>query len=174
VTNSIFKQIWRFFWVILIQTFVLEHIEVFSFINPSIYVYFLLLLPREWSKLIHLLIGFITGYVLDSLGDSAGLHTSSSVFLTFLAPIWLNSLNQREKGNEVGAHGPDQLALGPFLLYSFPLIWAHQIFLYSIEYFEMGKLFSILYYGTINFFFTGVLVFIARYFPTGFRKDNSR
>jgi hypothetical protein len=174
VSKIIFLQLWRFLLVFFLQTFVLDRVDALAFVNPSIYVYFLLLLPREWPHFVHILLGFAVGYSVDAFGDSAGIHTSSAVFLGFIAPMWLNTLNQREQGDEVGAHGPDQLTSGQFLLYALPLVWAHQIFLFSVEYLDLGKVPSILYYGTINAFFTGILVFILRFFPSAIRKNKSR
>lgn len=174
MSKTIFLQLWRFLLVFFLQAFVLDHVDALAFVNPSIYVYFLLLLPREWPHFLHIILGFVMGYSVDAFADSAGIHSSSAVFLGFISPLWLNFLNQREKGDEVGAHGPNQLTAGQFLLYALPLIWAHQIFLFSVEYLDLGKILSVLYYGTINAFFTGVLVFILRFFPSVIRKNKSR
>lgn len=173
MSRLIFHQIWRFALVFILQTFILNRVDALAFVNPSIYVYFILMLPREWPSVLHILLAMGMGYSIDAFNDSGGIHASASVFLGFLAPIWLQTLNHREKGDEIGAHGPEKLTAAQYLLYVLPLILVHQIFLYSVEYLDLSKTLSVLYYGTINAFFTALLVFILRYFPSGIRKQNS-
>lgn len=159
----IFKNLWRMIWVLFLQIAIFPQISFLSFVNPSFYVFFLLMLPAEWPHAVQIVIGFLVGYFIDSFTDSGGLYASAAVFITFLAPIWLKALNRRQEGDELGLFSPSELKPLQFIIYAVPMVFAHQIFMYSVEYLSFSKFFAILKNAGMNGLVTAFLVIVFRF-----------
>ena len=78
--------------LILVQVLVLNNMNLGGYLNPYIYVLFLLLLPANINRSLLLIIAFITGLTIDYFGNTLGLHAAASVFLAFLRPGVINLL----------------------------------------------------------------------------------
>ena len=79
---SVFREnIFRFILLILFQVLILDHVELGGYLNPFLYVMFILMLPFETPDWLVLLLGFITGLTLDMFTDTIGMHTASCVWL---------------------------------------------------------------------------------------------
>ncbi len=76
MNNQIFVQIVRFVALVLAQDFIFNKIDLFSFINPYIYVLFILLYPVISNQTQFLFISFLLGLTLDVFGDSGGIHAA--------------------------------------------------------------------------------------------------
>ena len=75
------QNIARFILVILIQVFVLNNIRFSGFINPYIYILFILMLPVRFPRWLSLILGFITGMIIDSFTNTPGVHTFATVLI---------------------------------------------------------------------------------------------
>jgi rod shape-determining protein MreD len=135
------RNIFRFILLIFIQVFVLNNLQFSGFINPFVYILFILLLPFETPKWLLLIIGFILGITVDLFFHTPGIHASATVFMAFLRPFVLNYFAPRD-GYESGAF-PRVHYFGFlwFLKYSAILVLAHHIFLFYLEVFRFSDFF---------------------------------
>ena len=92
MNNPLVKNIIRFIVLILVQVLVLNNMNLGGYLNPYIYVLFLLLLPANINRSLLLIIAFITGLTIDYFANTLGLHAAASVFLAFLRPGTINLL----------------------------------------------------------------------------------
>ncbi len=83
MTIDILKIISRFFFLILLQVMVLNNVQFNGFINPFLYVMFILMLPFETPNWLVLIIGFILGLIIDSFGDTMGMHAAACTAMGF-------------------------------------------------------------------------------------------
>ena len=65
--NQILKNIIRFVVLVFIQVAILNNIQISGFINPYMYVLFILLLPFETPNWILLVLSFFLGLSIDIL-----------------------------------------------------------------------------------------------------------
>jgi rod shape-determining protein MreD len=78
------QNIARFVLLTLIQVFVLNNIQFLGFINPYIYLLFILLLPVRFPRWLSLVLAFVLGIIIDSFMNTPGVHTFSTVLIAFL------------------------------------------------------------------------------------------
>ena len=99
--SNIIEHIIRFIGLVLLQVFILNNIHFGGFLNPMIYVLFLLSLPLETPRGLTLVLGLILGLTIDIFTRSIGMHTMAALAMAYLRPIVLKYIEPRD-GYEVG------------------------------------------------------------------------
>ena len=94
--NNIAVHIFRFLIFVLIQSLVLNSLEIGLGIQLMIYPLFIVLLPFETSLPILLLVAFVMGFSIDSISNTFGLHTSSLLVVAYLRPFVFNIFSPRD------------------------------------------------------------------------------
>jgi rod shape-determining protein MreD len=139
--NKIFRFSLIFVLLILLQVLVFDNIRFGGYINPYIYVMFILLLPVEIPSWLLLLISFGTGAIMDIFCGSPGMHASATVLAGFVRPYALRIISPRD-GYEPGAD-PSMLIYGLrwFLIYTSFIILIHHTALFYLEVFRFTDFF---------------------------------
>lgn len=161
--STIIRNIIRFVVLVLVQVLIIKNIELGRFINPFIYVLFLIILPFETPKWMLLFIGFLLGITIDMFYDTMGMHAAACVFISYIRPSVLNWFSPRE-GYEFGMQPTIQyLGVPWFLSYSSILIFLHHFVLFYIEVFRFSEFFSTVLRVVISSIFTLLLVVVSQY-----------
>ncbi len=161
--NAIIRNIIRFIILVLVQVLIINNIELGRFINPFIYVLFIIILPFETPKWLLLISAFILGITIDMFSDTAGMHAAASVLMAYVRPGVLKLFSPRE-GYEIGTDPTIQyLGVPWFLSYSGILILLHHFVLFYIEIFRMSEFFSTFLRVIISSVFTLLLVVTSQY-----------
>jgi rod shape-determining protein MreD len=139
--NTVLKFGLAFFLLILIQVLVFNNIQFSGFVNPYVYVMFILLLPLEIPAWLLLFMSFATGMVMDYFSNSPGMHTAATVLAGFARPYVLRILSPRD-GYESGPN-PSISAYGFrwFFIYTSVIILIHHIALFYLEVFRFADFF---------------------------------
>jgi len=162
------RNIFRFLVLIFAQVLIFNNMEISGFINPYVYILFILLLPFETPPAVILIWGFALGFSIDIFTETIGMHTASTVFIAFLRPSILSIFAPRE-GYEKGTNPRiSYYGLTWFIKYSFVLVLAHHIMLFYIEMFSIHDFFSTFLRVILSAIFTITLMTISQYFI--FRK----
>ena len=77
-------NIFRFVLLVFLQVFVLNNVQFSGFVNPYLYIMFIMLLPFEISGWFMLVLAFLIGLVIDVASDTMGYHTIATVFMAYL------------------------------------------------------------------------------------------
>ena len=93
---DIVKQAIRFFVLVILQALVLNQLEIGFSIQFMVTPIFLMLLPFETSTILLMVLGFVMGFLIDSISNTFGLHASSLVFVAFIRPFIFKSFAPRE------------------------------------------------------------------------------
>src|ERR1043166_5543145 len=101
MADTIIRNILRFILLVLFQVLVIKNIELGRFINPFVYVLFIIVLPFETPKWMLLLIPFLTGITIDMFYDTSGMHAAACVFMAYIRPGVLKLFSPRD-GYEFG------------------------------------------------------------------------
>lgn len=161
--NEIIRNIVRFAILVGIQVLVIKNIELGRFINPFIYVLFIIGLPFETPKWLLLFSAFAMGITVDLFYDTAGMHAAACVFIAYLRPGLLKLFSPRD-GYEFGTQPTIQyLGIPWFLSYSGILILLHHLILFYIEVFRFSEFFSTFFRVIVSSVFTVLLVVISQY-----------
>ena len=161
--NEIIRNIIRYAILVGVQVLIIKNIELGRFINPFIYVLFIIGLPFETPKWLLLLSAFVMGITIDMFYDTAGMHAAACVFIAYIRPGVLKLFSPRD-GYEFGTQPTIQyLGVPWFLSYSAILIVLHHFILFYIEIFRLSEFFSTFFRVIISSIFTILLVVISQY-----------
>jgi rod shape-determining protein MreD len=163
VLNEIIRNIIRFALLVGLQVLIINNIELGRFINPFIYVLFIIVLPFETPKWVLLFSAFAMGITIDMFYNTAGMHAAACVFIAYLRPGILKLFSPRD-GYEFGTQPTIQyLGVPWFLSYSAILIVLHHFILFYIEVFRFSEFFSTFFRVIMSSVFTILLVIISQY-----------
>jgi rod shape-determining protein MreD len=161
--NEIPKNLIRFVVLILIQVMILNNIQVSGFINPYMYVLFILLLPFETPNWLLLLLSFFLGISVDIFTNTLGMHASACVFMGYLRPYILNYLAMRD-GYEVGTSPTIRYyGFAWFFKYAMVLVFAHHSFLFLVEVFSFSNFSETLIRIIFSSFFSLILLVTSQF-----------
>ena len=161
--TDIAGHIGRFIILILAQVLILNSIQLSGFINPFIYVLFILTLPVKISRILLLTIAFITGLAIDFFTNTPGLHAAATVCMAFFRPYILTSIAPRD-GYEVDEKPSiNKLGLNWFLSYSTIMVLIHHFALFYLEVFRFEDFFATLLRVFVSAIFTLVFIILSQY-----------
>ncbi|MBK7887263.1 MAG: rod shape-determining protein MreD [Bacteroidetes bacterium] len=159
----ILRHILRFIVLITVQVIVLNNIQLGTFINPFLYVLFLLSLPVQLPKGLLLLVAFLTGLTIDMFQNTPGMHASACVLLAYVRPVWLRIIAPRD-GYETDAEPSIRKFGFPwYLAYAALLIFIHHLLLFFVEVFRFSEFFDTLLRILLSSALTLLLVVISHY-----------
>ncbi len=166
--NLIARNAGRFIILVLFQVLVLNNIQFSGFVNPFMYVLFILLLPFEAPRWVLLVSGFLLGLSVDIFSNTLGLHASATLFMAFLRPYVLRVISPRD-GYETGTY-PRVFYYGItwFLNYAIILVFAHHLFLFYFEVFRLSEFFRTLLRVILSSSFSILFIVLSQYIV--FRK----
>jgi rod shape-determining protein MreD len=153
--------------LVLLQVLLFNNIQFSGYVNPYIYIIFILLLPVEIPSWLLLLLSFGTGMIIDLYSGSPGMHSSASVLAGFVRPYVLRLISPRD-GYETGAQ-PSMLIYGFrwFLLYSMIIVIVHHTALFYLEVFRFTDFFRTLLRVMLSSLFTIIFVLIIEFYRRG-------
>ena len=124
--------------LVALQVFFLNNIQVSGYVNPYVYLLFILLLPPKLPKIMVLVLGFIMGLTMDVFSDSYGIHTAATVLIAYIRPSIL-SLVSIKGGEDLEEISIKQLKFGRFFTYSSILCLIHHFTLFYLEAFRLNE-----------------------------------
>ena len=162
------KYVVQFIVLILAQVLIFNNIELSGFINPYIYVLFVLLIPFTTPKLVLLLSSFTMGLIIDLFMGTPGVHSSATLLMAFSRPSVMALYSPRE-GYQTGTY-PRMAEFGMewFVKYTVTLVLLHHFTLFYLEVFTLHHFFSTFLRALLSSIFTSLLIIISQYFI--FRK----
>ena len=89
MNNSVFLNMLRFFGLLLLQVLICSNINFMGYINPYIYLLFILVYPTLNNRLSFLFSSFLLGFMVDVFLDSGGAHAAASVLIAYIRPLFL-------------------------------------------------------------------------------------
>jgi rod shape-determining protein MreD len=139
--NSVIRFGLIFIILILLQVLLFNNIQFSGYVNPYVYIMFILLLPIEIPSWLLLLLSFITGFIIDIFTGSPGMHSSATVLAGFVRPYVLRLVSPRD-GYEPNS-SPSMLTYGFawFLSYALLIVFVHHIALFYLEVFRFTDFF---------------------------------
>jgi len=166
--KTILIYLLQFAVLILAQLLVFNNIEFSGFINPYVYVLFVLLLPFDTPKPVLLLGAFFIGLSIDMYMGTPGVHSTATVFMAFSRPTVLALFSPRE-GYQTGTL-PRLSQFGPewFVKYAVMLVLLHHIVLFYLEVFTFHQFFSTFLRVLLSSMLTALIIIVSQFFI--FRK----
>jgi hypothetical protein len=165
--NSILRFGLIFILLILLQVLLFNNIQFSGYVNPYVYIMFILLLPFEIPSWILLLLAFGTGLIIDFFSSSPGMHTFATVLTGFVRPYVLRIVSPRD-GYESGAD-PSMVAYGFrwFLSYAILMVLIHHITLFYVEVFRFADFFRTFLRVILSTIFSVAFILLIEFYRKG-------
>jgi rod shape-determining protein MreD len=165
--NSIFRFSLIFILLILLQVLLFDNIQFSGYINPYVYVMFILLLPIEIPSWLLLLLSFATGLIIDFFSGSPGMHSFATVLAGFVRPYILRLVSPRD-GYEPGSD-PSMLTYGFrwFFIYTLLIILIHHTALFYLEVFRFADFFRTMLRVLLSSMFTIAFILLIEFYRRG-------
>jgi|AntAceMinimDraft_17_1070374.scaffolds.fasta_scaffold00506_10 rod shape-determining protein MreD len=173
MTNLVLKNILRFFILILFQVLILDNIHLSGYINPYLYVLFILLLPFETPKWLLLISAFFIGLGVDMFSNTIGMHASACTFMAFCRPLVLKTISSKQEYKPGISPTIKDLGFKWFFYYSAILTFLHHFLLFNIETFRFSEFLTTFNKIIISTIFSLILIIITQYIFYKQQKDIS-
>jgi len=161
--NKFINNLSRFFILVLLQVFVFNYVQWFEFLNPFIYLLFLILLPLEIPKSFQYIIAFVTGFVVDAFFNTYGIHAFACVLLMFLRPNFILILNGFKPLEPGVKPVPGIKNFNWILVYTLFLVFVHQMTVTFLEIFQWAQWWRIIWTSAVNTCFTTFIILCIEY-----------
>ena len=165
--NSVLRFGLIFILLVLAQVFLFNNIQFSGYVNPYVYIMFILLLPAEIPAALLLFLSFGVGLTIDFFSGSAGMHAFASTFAAFVRPFVLRSISPRD-GYSPGAQ-PAMINYGFrwFLLYAAIIVAVHHTALFFIETFRVIDFFRTFFRIILSSAFSLTFIMIVEFYRKG-------
>jgi rod shape-determining protein MreD len=160
---DILKHILRFFVLLVLQLFVLNNIQVNGYVNPYLYILFVMTLPFEAPIWIVLLSSFSMGILIDMFSNTPGYHASVSVFIAYIRKPILRFISPREGYESSALPTLNYLGFGWYMWYAGLMVFIHHFTFFFLEAFRFSEFFKTFWRVLASSFLTMLLILIYQY-----------
>jgi rod shape-determining protein MreD len=153
--------------LILLQVLLFNNIQFSGYVNPYVYIMFILLLPIDIPSWLLLLLSFATGLLIDFFSGSPGMHSSATVLAGFVRPYVLRIVAPRD-GYESGSD-PSMLIYGFrwFFFYTLLIVLVHHTALFYLEVFRFADFFRTMLRVILSSLFSISFILLIEYYRRG-------
>jgi len=145
----------RFILLVLLQVLLLSQIDFMGYVNPYIYILFIILYPIKNNRMLFIFLGFLIGLTVDMFLDSGGIHAAASVTIAFIRPAALKfSFGAVYEHLNVKFSNTD---LGQRVTYIITLTVIHHFILFFLEIFNFFKILLVIKNTLFSSIFTIIL-----------------
>jgi rod shape-determining protein MreD len=165
--NSILRFGLIFILLILLQVLLFNNIQFSGYVNPYVYIMFILLLPVEIPSWLLLLLSFTTGLIIDFFSGSPGMHSSATVLAGFVRPYILRIVSPKD-GYEPGSD-PSMVIYGFrwFLSYTLLVVLIHHTTLFYLEVFRFAEFFRTMLRVLFSTLFSVTFILLIEFYRRG-------
>jgi rod shape-determining protein MreD len=172
VILEILSYLLRFIAILLLQLLVVNNIELSGYINPYIYVAFILMLPvsvKPWQVVV---ISFLTGAAVDAFSSTPGLHIAACNFMGYMRVHYLRATTTKEDMASRIVPSISQKGIVWFSVYGFVMIFLHHLLLFFLEIYGFQEFFATLTRVVLSTFVTLLLIIVGQllFYRTGNRN----
>ncbi|HCT30864.1 MAG TPA: rod shape-determining protein MreD [Bacteroidales bacterium] len=150
--------------LLVLQVLVLNNIKLSGYINPYIYILFIMLLPFETPRWALLVLGFSTGLTIDAFMGTLGMHSTATLFIAFMRPFILSNISIKDTADRKGNPILSMKDIGWFVKYTMLIVFMHHFVLFYIESFTFTHFFSTLFRVVLSSLVTSFFIIIGQAF----------
>lgn len=168
MSSASIQLISRFIILVFVQVLILNNINFLGYINPYLYILFIMLFPVRNNRTAIVFISFLLGLCIDVFSDSGGVHAAACVFVAYIRPTFLKfSFGTVYDYQTIKFN---QTELSTRLTYFTLITVVHHLVLFSLEVFNISKIILILQKTLFSSIFTILLCLIMTILFSNKRK----
>lgn len=166
--NQIGTLILRFISLLLIQILLVNNIQLFGYIQPIIYILFIISFPFTANKSLVILLGFSLGLCIDIFSNSGGIHAASTSLIAYLRPLFLKySFGVSYEYNAINIIHSE---IKQKLLYLTWMILTHHFCLFLLEHFSFNHFLFTLKTVLFTTIFSGIIIYSSIILFSSYKK----
>lgn len=169
---EIFSYLLRFIAIILLQILVVNNIELSSYINPYIYVAFILTLPVTMKPWQIVFLSFLLGATMDAFSSTPGLHIAATNFMGYMRIHYLRATTTKEDIEGRMVPSISQKGIVWFTVYGFVMVFMHHLVLFFLEIYGFHEFFSTLSRVFVSSLVTLLLIVVGQLLFFRSKKNN--
>ncbi len=160
MNNNILQNILLFIGLLLLQVVILNNVLFLGYINPLLYVLFVVVYPYRKDRGILLFICFLLGLCIDFFLNSGGINAAATLFIAYIRlPLLKWVLGKNEIDFQV--FNITKQPSVKVLSYVAILVFTHSLIIFSLEYFKLSHITTILSRTFLTGIFTIILVMFS-------------
>jgi rod shape-determining protein MreD len=163
MNRLVFQNIFRFVLLMLLQIVLLNKINFYGYLNPFVYILFILLLPFETPGWLLLVLSFVIGFTIDIFSGTPGLHTAASLLAGFARPSVIKLVGERDEYDSSMYPSLQNMGLKWFLTYTVILVFLHHAALNFLDVFSFVEFFQTLLRVLVSTIFTVLFIILIEY-----------
>jgi rod shape-determining protein MreD len=162
----------RFLGLLALQVLVLNYIRINGYINPYVYILYIMLLPFGIKGWVLLAAGFVMGYSVDLFMGTPGLHTGATVLMAFMRPTIIRMSSGAQESENLFEPSLSKMGMRWFFSYSLWLVIIHHLALFFLESFSIAQLGNTLLRALFSVIFTQLFILLLMLmFKSGTKKS---
>lgn len=139
MSRTIFITILQFILISLAQILLLNNVQLFGYVQPILYIWFLILLPNNTPKWLLMILGFTLGLTMDLFSTQLGFHTATATLTATLKPLVLSWFTNHFDNNTFRP-SVAEMGLASFLGFTSVITLLHTTIYICIETFTFSEL----------------------------------
>ncbi|HET8837906.1 MAG TPA: rod shape-determining protein MreD [Flavobacteriaceae bacterium] len=156
MNKTLLSNSFRFVFLVLLQVFILCNVNFLGYINPYLYILFVILLPVNLSQIKVLFLSFLLGLTVDFFQDSGGVHAAACLVIAYLRPLALRFSFGIAYDHQTLKF--QTTAFGERFVYILFMVFIHHLILFSLEIFNLDHILLILKKTLYSGIFTILLI----------------
>jgi rod shape-determining protein MreD len=158
--NDVIKNTILFIGLILFQVIVLNNVLFWGYINPLLYILFIILYPLKRDRSVFLLLSFLLGLCIDFFVDSGGINAAATLFIAYIRLPLLKGL-LRKPEIDFPVFNISKLPFLRLLSFIVILTFSHHLIIFSLEYFKLNAILTIFSRTFLTSIFTNILLIFS-------------
>ena len=160
MNNHVIKNTVLFVILVLVQVLILNNINLFKYLNPYIYIVFVIFYPLRKEKGSFLFLSFLLGLTIDFFSNSGGINAAATLFIAYIRlPLLSKILNKTDI--DLQTFNIRTISFGKSLLFILILTFIHHLILFGLEYFSFNNFETVLSKTVLSTLFTTATIFIV-------------
>lgn len=149
-----------FFFLVLLQVFVLNNVLFLGYVNPYVYIAFIFLYPLNKNRFLFLFLSFLLGLSIDFFSDSGGVHAFATLTIGYVRLFFVRIFFRKYEA-DYSFFKLHSEAFGKVFNYVVTLTFIHHFILFSFANFSFQNITHVLLNTLFSGIFTLLLYFLG-------------
>ncbi len=133
--NIVTENIIRYICLFLLQVLLINNLQFFGLCSPALYVLCLIALPVRLPRWIEMIVGFVTGLVMDIFCNTLGIHAAACTMVSFVRPMLIKGLVP-DNDRLIGTPTSNTMSFPIYFKFVTILVVIHHTMVFSLEAFS--------------------------------------
>ena len=170
MNKLIIQNIIRGLALVFFQVSVLNNIYLGGYVNPFLYILFILMLPVGMPKVGMIFLSFLAGLFVDLFSSTLGLHTFAATLIGFLRVIFADNILTKREKIEIDEPSIKNIPFSTYTVYVLLLTFVYSLSYYIMESFLLSDTFLIIIRAVLSTIVTYLLIISCEYLFLGRKK----